>query len=88
MYSYILRQFGSQYFVISLNNATNHKAEETAGTSRSQVIHGRNGGYGNMGGRVFKGGYKIRKNQHPQRKLLIFENWISGGLRSFQKSEF
>ena len=30
----------------------------------------------------------LRKNQHPQRKLLNFENWISGGLRSFQKSEF
>ena len=38
------------------------------------------------------GGTKLErflpKNQHPQRKLLIFENWISGGLRSFQKSEF
>ena len=38
------------------------------------------------------GGYKIRrflpKNQHTQRKLLNFENWISGGLRSFQKLEF
>ena len=38
------------------------------------------------------GGYKIRKvfpkNQHPQRKLLNFENWISGGLRRFQKSDF
>ena len=30
----------------------------------------------------------LPKNQHPQRKLLNFENWISGGLRSFQKSEF
>ena len=30
----------------------------------------------------------LHKNQHPQRKLLNFENWISGGLRSFQKSEF
>ena len=28
------------------------------------------------------------KNQHTQRKLFNFENWISGGLRSFQKSEF
>ena len=38
------------------------------------------------------GEYKIwkvlPKNQHPQRKLWIFENWISGSLRSFQKSEF
>ena len=37
------------------------------------------------------GGYKIRflpKNQHTQRKLLNFENCISGGPRSFQKSEF
>jgi hypothetical protein len=39
------------------------------------------------------GGYKNRKekrpkNQHIQRKLLSLENWISGGLRSFQKSEF
>ena len=37
------------------------------------------------------GGTKLErfmpKNQHTQRKLLIFENWISGGLRSFQKSE-
>ena len=30
----------------------------------------------------------LPKNQHPQRKLLNFDNWISGGLRSFQKSEF
>ena len=30
----------------------------------------------------------LSKNQHTQRKLLNFENWISGGLRSFQKSEF
>jgi hypothetical protein len=30
----------------------------------------------------------LQKNQHTQRKLLNFENWINGGLRSFQKSEF
>ena len=40
----------------------------------------------------FEGGTKLKrllpKNQHTQRKLLNFENWISGGLRSFQKSEF
>ena len=30
----------------------------------------------------------LHKNQHTQRKLLNFENWISMGLRSFQKSEF
>ena len=30
----------------------------------------------------------LPKNQHTQRKLLNFENLISGGLRSFQKSEF
>ena len=38
------------------------------------------------------GGTKLErslpKNQHPQRKLLNFDNWISGRLRSFQKSEF
>ena len=38
------------------------------------------------------GGYKIRKilpnNQHTQSRLLNSENWISGGLRSFQKSVF
>ena len=38
------------------------------------------------------GGTKLErflpKNQHPQRKLLNFKNWISGGLRSFQKSDF
>ena len=38
------------------------------------------------------GGTKLErflpKNQHPQRKLLNFENWINGGLRSFQKSDF
>ena len=38
------------------------------------------------------GGTKLErflpKNQHTQRKLLNFENWISGGLRNFQKSEF
>ena len=28
----------------------------------------------------------LHKNQHAPRKLLNFENWISGGLRSFQKS--
>ena len=49
--------------------------------------------YGNAGCGVFKwGGTKLErflpKNQHTQRKLLNFENWISGGLRSFQKSEF
>ena len=38
-------------------------------------------------------GYKtlerfLAKNQHTQRKSLNFENWISMGLRSFQKSEF
>ena len=30
----------------------------------------------------------LPKNQHTQRKLLNFENWINQGLRSFQKSEF
>ena len=38
------------------------------------------------------GTYKIErflpKNQHTQSKLLNFENWVYGGLRSFQKSEF
>ena len=38
------------------------------------------------------GGAKLErflpKNQHRQRKLLNFENWILGGHRSFQKSEF
>ena len=38
------------------------------------------------------GGRKLErfghKNRHPQRKLLNFENWVNGGLRSFQKSEF
>ncbi len=39
-----------------------------------------------------KGGTKLErflpKNQHTQRKLLNFENWISMGLRSFKKLEF
>ena len=44
--------------------------------------------YGNTGCEVFKrGGTKLKsflpKNQHTQRKLLNFENWISGGLRGF-----
>ena len=30
----------------------------------------------------------LPKNQHTQRKLFNFENWISGSLRSFKKSEF
>ena len=30
----------------------------------------------------------LPKNQHTQRKLLNFENWISGSLRSFQKPNF
>ena len=38
------------------------------------------------------GGAKLErflpKHQRTQRKLLNFENWISGDLRSFQKSEF
>ena len=39
--------------------------------------------YGNTGGGVFKkGGTKLErfllKNQHTQRKLLIFENWLMG----------
>ena len=38
--------------------------------------------YGNTGCRVFKWEYKIRKifakNQHTQRKLLNFENWVNG----------
>jgi hypothetical protein len=37
------------------------------------------------------GGTKLErflpKNPHTQRKLLNFENWINGGLRSFQKSD-
>ena len=40
----------------------------------------------------FKRGYKqerfLPRNQDTQRKLLNFENWINGGFRSFQKSEF
>ena len=28
---------------------------------------------------------KMLKNQNTERKLLNFENWINGGLRSFQK---
>ena len=38
------------------------------------------------------GGTKLErflpKNQHTQSRLLNSENWISGGLRSFQKSVF
>ena len=38
------------------------------------------------------GGTKLERflpnNQHAQRKLLNFENWVNEGLRSFQKSEF
>ena len=30
----------------------------------------------------------LHKKQYIQRKLLNFENWISGGPRSFRKSEF
>ena len=41
--------------------------------------------YGNTGSGVFKrGGSKLErflpKNQHTQRKLLNFENWVSGEL--------
>ena len=48
--------------------------------------------YGNKGCGVFKwGGTKLEKflpkNQHTHRKLLNFENWVNGVLRSFQKSE-
>ena len=38
------------------------------------------------------GGTKLErflpKNQHTPRKLFNFENWISGGLGSFQKPDF
>ena len=38
------------------------------------------------------GGTKLErflpKNQHTQRKLLNFENWINKGHRSLKKSEF
>ena len=38
------------------------------------------------------GGTKLErflpKNQHNEREFLNFENWINGGLKSFQKSEF
>jgi hypothetical protein len=30
----------------------------------------------------------LPKNQHTQGKLLNFENWISGGLRSFESKLF
>ena len=30
----------------------------------------------------------VHKNQQTQRKLLNFENWDNGGLRSFLKSKF
>ena len=49
--------------------------------------------YANTGCGVFKRGVQnwkdfFPKNQHTQRKSLNFENWINGGLRSFQKLEF
>ena len=30
----------------------------------------------------------LPKNQHTQRKLFNFENWISGGLRTFKNQSF
>ena len=49
--------------------------------------------YGNMGCGVFKrGGTKLErflpKNQHTQRKLLSFENWISGASKVFKNQSF
>ena len=38
-----------------------------------------------MGGKKIE--WFLPKNQHTQMKLLNFENWVNGGLRSFQKSE-
>ena len=39
-----------------------------------------------------RGGIKIEnilpKNQNTRRKLLNPENWVNGGFKSFQKSEF
>ena len=29
----------------------------------------------------------LHKNKHAQRKLLYFDNWINGGLRSFRKNQ-
>ena len=48
-------------------------------------------GYGNTGCGVFKrGGTKLKrflpKNQHTQRKLLNFENWVSGEVSKSAKS--
>ena len=63
------------------------------GNVRSLTATDSTGQYGSMGCGVFKqGGTKLErflpKNQHTQRELLNFDNWISGGLRNFQKSEF
>ena len=46
--------------------------------------------YGNTGSGVFKrGGTKLErflpKNQHTQRKLLSFENWVSGEVSKISK---
>ena len=48
--------------------------------------------YGNIGCGVFKRGVRklerfLIKNQHTQRKLLNFENWISGGPKKFFKNQ-
>jgi len=57
-----------------------------SGTSKVSYV-----AYGNSGCGFFKHTKLDRflpKNQHAQGKLFNFENWISGGLGSFQKSEF
>ena len=41
--------------------------------------------HGNTGCGVFKRGVQNYKNQHTQRKLLNFENWVNGGVSSSAK---
>ena len=58
-----------------------------------EIAYGLFGQYGNTGCRVFKWGVTklerfLPKNQHTQRKIVNFENWIIGGIRSFKTSEF
>ena len=70
------------------NQVSNHGNICSGGPPHSHFKNYCNTDYG-----VFKwGGTKLErlltKNQHAQRKLLNFENWINGGLRSFKKSEF
>ena len=88
--TYVTFQSLPRYFVTSLHTYQGTR-EITLEITRMNImayLH-----YGNTGCGVFKPGIQNQKDfclkiNIPIRKTLNFENWISMGLRSFQKSDF